>query len=298
MPYNDIVDEINRRYIGPTRPQAPGLPVYAHYFNEREMIRLKREKGLPPPWTDDPIYRDFRFTNVLRKDDKVSRQLCEAMDTHASLELLLFNMFVFRTFNCLSGFQAMGGWTEKWGLRKARKNLDKAYANGVPLFGNAYLMTNSMTKGAPKHQFYLTVFDMLWRKRAPLIRRVIESLSLEKATGIFRELPGYGDFLAYEMALDCQMLKLLQPTDAHTWANPGPGARRGLNHVFGRPRKTRIPTDQALEEMRWLYQILPDCMEIHVPPLDMRCIENGLCETQKFYSVLETGRAKRRYKYD
>jgi len=37
---------------------------------ERERIRARREAGEPPPWTDDPVFRQGRFLNVFREDDK------------------------------------------------------------------------------------------------------------------------------------------------------------------------------------------------------------------------------------
>lgn len=46
-----------------------------YWAKERESIRLKRAAGLPPPWTDDPILRQYRFCNVRRLDDRVSQWL-------------------------------------------------------------------------------------------------------------------------------------------------------------------------------------------------------------------------------
>src|SRR5262249_50989978 len=46
---------------------------FLHWVSEREVIRVKREAGEPGPWTDDPILRQFRFCNVARKRDRVSR---------------------------------------------------------------------------------------------------------------------------------------------------------------------------------------------------------------------------------
>jgi len=158
-------------------------------------------------------------------------------------------------------------------------------------------MVNSMMGGMPKQEYYTThVFDKVWEMRTYLLQRMRAEPTLEQTTQLFKQFPGYADFLGYEMALDMQMLGLLKPTDDHSWANPGPGARRGLNYIFGRPRNYTQPTRKFLEEMRWLYDESVYFLEPHVnEPFDMRCIENGLCETSKYASVLTTGRAKRRY---
>ncbi|HIA31505.1 MAG TPA: hypothetical protein EYN82_08000 [Candidatus Marinimicrobia bacterium] len=40
---------------------------------ERENIRVKREKGISAPWTDDPIFQKGRFLNTFREDDRGSK---------------------------------------------------------------------------------------------------------------------------------------------------------------------------------------------------------------------------------
>jgi hypothetical protein len=50
-------------------------PVRAFFdwCREREAIRLKRERGDPPPWSTDPIFQRGRFLNVFREDDRGSK---------------------------------------------------------------------------------------------------------------------------------------------------------------------------------------------------------------------------------
>ena len=43
------------------------------FINKREVIRCLREKGLPPPWINDPILQKWSFTNVRREDDRTTR---------------------------------------------------------------------------------------------------------------------------------------------------------------------------------------------------------------------------------
>ena len=42
------------------------------YARKRHEIYLKRKAGEPPPWTDDPILQQYRFTNVFRELDKTT----------------------------------------------------------------------------------------------------------------------------------------------------------------------------------------------------------------------------------
>ena len=65
----------------PYRDALRGLklddPVRAFFdwCRERERIRVKREQGLPPPWSTDPIFQHGRFLNVFREDDKGSKAI-------------------------------------------------------------------------------------------------------------------------------------------------------------------------------------------------------------------------------
>ncbi|MEM7369681.1 MAG: nucleotide kinase domain-containing protein [Bacteroidota bacterium] len=71
-------------------------PVHAFFdwCKEREQIRIRRESGHPPPWTDDPVFQQGRFLNVFREDDKGSRavvQFCQAVkDQRSDLVHALF----------------------------------------------------------------------------------------------------------------------------------------------------------------------------------------------------------------
>ena len=49
--------------------------LYWYFAYERQNIFLKKEKGLPAPWTDDPILREYKFCNSYRVNDRVSQYL-------------------------------------------------------------------------------------------------------------------------------------------------------------------------------------------------------------------------------
>jgi len=296
--YESTYENVLACYTGRHHKDWPMLPVYAWYFNERENIRiLREEENRSPPWTLDPILGGFRFTNVLRQDDRVSRELAANMDQSAPNGTILFNSFVFRTFNKLESWEASGGFRYHWPSADMKEKLDTYVANGGSVFGNAYLMTNSLTAGAPKHHFYIKIFETVWEQRVRFCQEIRNNPRLEYTTKMFSMVPGYAAFLGYELALDMEMLGLLEnPTDKYTWANPGPGARRGLNFLRGRPRDFQQPVAKFLDEIRWLLDESVYFLWRHVPSVDMRAMENGLCETSKYASVLETGRAKRKFR--
>jgi predicted ATPase len=71
------------------------VQAFFSFCKERERIRVRREAGAPPPWTDDPIFQRGRFLNVFREDDRGSkaiRRFVEPVrdDVEALVHALLF----------------------------------------------------------------------------------------------------------------------------------------------------------------------------------------------------------------
>lgn len=69
---------------------------------ERQMIWKRRFiDHQPRPWTEDPILRDYKFTNVYRELDRNSQWQIRniLLDDSLSLANLVWKMMVFRYFN-------------------------------------------------------------------------------------------------------------------------------------------------------------------------------------------------------
>ena len=66
-----------------------------YWITERESICKRREAGDPAPWTSDPILRAYRFCNVRREDDAVTRHVAKAWrEPNSDDEQLWFAMSV------------------------------------------------------------------------------------------------------------------------------------------------------------------------------------------------------------
>ena len=78
---------------------------HAEFFRtmfERQMIWKRRFLDQAPrPWTEDPILRDYKFTNVYRELDRNSQWQIRniLLDDSLSLTDLVWKMMVFRYFN-------------------------------------------------------------------------------------------------------------------------------------------------------------------------------------------------------
>ena|GEM_PF-513199 len=74
----------------------PGpVAAFFGFCRAREAVRIRRESGSPPPWTDDPILQRGRFLNVFREDDRGTKAVLRfarptSDDFPALLQALLF----------------------------------------------------------------------------------------------------------------------------------------------------------------------------------------------------------------
>tara|TARA_B100001250_G_scaffold414370_1_gene452291 strand:+ start:11038 stop:11910 length:873 start_codon:yes stop_codon:yes gene_type:complete len=76
------------------------VSAFFDFCRERENIRLKREKGGPAPWTDNPIFQQGRFLNVFREDDRGSKAILKfAKNLEKDLPTLIHALFFARWCN-------------------------------------------------------------------------------------------------------------------------------------------------------------------------------------------------------
>jgi hypothetical protein len=117
------------------------------YIRAREAVRVAKESGAPQPWTDDAILRTYRFTNVMREDDRTTRWVrANWTGPHADRPAgeMVFNCGLFRYFGDVE-FMREVGWQTRWGDEEVARvvgtnllrpvamtlsNLGKILANG------------------------------------------------------------------------------------------------------------------------------------------------------------------------
>ena len=149
----------------------------------------------------------------------------------------------------------------------------------------------------PKQQYVMEiVVDGAWRDGR--FKRLLESgTTLQAASECLAGYYSWGTFMAYEVTSDLRHTKWLREArDILTWANPGPGARRGLNRIHGRLVKRQQSPYRCLCEMRELLQVASQHLPSTFPALEMRDIEHTLCEFDKYERVrLGEGKPRGRY---
>jgi hypothetical protein len=126
---------------------------------------------------------------------------------------------------------------------------------------------------------------------------------LEASHRWLARLDGWGGhgFMAYEVVCDLTYTHYLTDApDRLTWANPGPGAERGIRRLLGR-KDVRISKADQLEIMRRTYTWVDAHRDpLILPTLEMRDIEHSLCAWDKYqrnWTQLEAGERVTRLPY-
>lgn len=263
---------------------------------------LDRDSGLPPPWTDDAILQRYRFCNVFREDDKTTRWFRDSFRSkiiHPSL--LLQGTIVFRWFNRIETGEILlrEKLLHRWDSDRARRAL-----SGInPLVTGAYMVKT------PARVSKLEGVIWCIEQILPSVREIAEEMessrSLERSTNILSGFPYLGPFMAYEIVTDLRHTPLLcRAKDIYTWANPGPGAARGLGRVFHDDkdffdRHASGQASQMQEEMAELLEMSRAAANWPRPwpAWEMRDVEHTLCEFDKYERArLGTGKPKQLFR--
>lgn len=275
------------------------LDRYTYWIEERERIRhLKEELKQDPPWTEDPILKEFKFCQVFREDDRTTRWF----RTHMREPLrnspdVFMATIAFRFFNLIETGRTLldNNLHIQWDRPKAIEEIKK----------NPKWITGAYIVKSPNRMDKVTgvteCVSHLWDDRENIIKQLESFTTLEEAWRFLMQYPYIGPFVSYEMVTDLRHTYLLEnATDICSWGNPGPGAMRGLNRLTGRPlefcKRSWDWHSEMLDLYDWCSQKL-DLSKLNYP-FEMREVEGGLCEFDKYSRILKgQGRTRSVYNY-
>lgn len=271
----------------------------------RHAITAARAEGGAKPWTDDPILQSYRFCNVYRELDTTTQWIAENVRRpYQRNPNLWFMLALCRQINWVPTlarvFAGPPGGFGKSGYSPSilAQAIEAEKEFSGKSYTSAYMLTAGGASGGTRKSWITSslILGPLWNARAELAPRL--GHSLQEATEALSDYYGFGPFVSYEVACDLRYCPewLEDAPDKYTWANPGPGARRGLNRLGGRALDDKLSMKTCVAEMRWLLAVTSESWE-HSPPLEMREIEHSLCEFDK-YERVRLGQGKPRQKYN
>jgi hypothetical protein len=229
---------ISCRATGPT--PTPVYETYWRFAVARQELFFRRLSGSPAPWTNDPILREYKFTNAYRASDRVSqfliRHVIYRVDLPAEPSEIFFRVILFKTFNKISTWErlqsSLGPLTyASYAERKYDRVLQRIMAQGESIYSGAYIMPSG-GRDAPhkfKHQMHLALIRGMMRDSLP--SKLAAATSMETAFSLLRSYPTLGDFLAYQYTIDLNYSPIMN-FDEDDFVVPGPGARDGIRKCF------------------------------------------------------------------
>lgn len=252
------------------------------FVRERDLVRLKRENKLPPPWTDDELLASYHFPNVHRRHDPGSRWFADAVDGDDARSVLV-KAYAYRMLNRLDVFQDVG-LPEATPVGAARWEIKvDLLANAGRRIGSKRHQTFWSRVPRGLHALTTNLFD--WRD-ACWVEDGVEAVTNLCGAGI-----GLGPFFAIQVVADLAESGKAK-FDRLTRVPVSGGSRFGLDLCFGRAtplgmvdtqnqgRDLRRLTvlDRDLDELTELFESQPKLSEL----MTYVDIEHSLCEFGRY----------------
>jgi NTP pyrophosphatase (non-canonical NTP hydrolase) len=206
---------------------------------ERQSVFFRRLEGALPPWTDDPVVRQYKFTNAYRASDRVSQYLIRNVIYRSDLPNtpleVVFRILLFKLFNKVETWELLekelGPVIQaEYKFKAYDRVLSRAMERGHAIYSAAYIMPSGGSLGYErKHQNHLTLIERMVADDLP--GRIVDSGSMKHAFELIRAYPTIGDFLAYQYVTDINYSTVTDFAETE-FVVPGPGAINGIRKCF------------------------------------------------------------------
>lgn len=292
---------------------------FFEFVYKRQKVWYNRSvSNLPAPWSDDPILQKFRFTNVYRELDRVTRYIVGKIADNPNLpfQKKLFNILIGRVFNTDHVFTdvlpLLDPYDYNW--KDWESHLDEKIESGVQLWNNAYTVcqvpVDPSYRKSDKHIQFLKVFDIAARQIDRLTSDLQNSRSLAQAVDTVKRLPLIGGFLGGEIVLDLTYCRphffLNKMDDNHDLAVLGPGAVGTVELLFPDLKRKEQGIYLLYEQQEEQFKLLNDRTGMNwvdiaykdaysnVPYLSINNVEGACCEYRKYVN-LSIGKGRKKY---
>lgn len=279
-----------------------------YFVWEREAIRLRKLENLPNPWTQDPILHKYKFTNIHRKDDRVTDWIVNnIICPNEGREDIWFILLITRLINWpptlrrLIDDNILFAPAQSFECASFSESIETLRAEGGKVYSGAYMV-------------YPTKMDIGGVKSLALARHIIEptlkvygeithaifdssrEASIERFVDVLSQCFGISTFMAGQVAADMTYVNapLADACDIYSYAPIGPGSSRGLNYLYD-----RVPNAGWTQGdfNKALVQIFNSIYEnLGIPTLTLHDCQNIMCEYSKYCrTVLGEGKPKTKY---
>ncbi len=268
---------------------------YWRFASERQRIYYARAEGKQWPWTEDPVLREYKFTNAYRASDRVSQYLIKQVIYYgdAAPDEIFFRTLIFKTFNRIETWELLrrefGAISFKeYSFKRYDAVLSAAMERGERVYSAAYIMPSGGAKALPgrKHSMHLRLIEQMVKDGLPT--KIAATRSMAKAFELIRGYPTIGDFLAYQYVTDLNYGPLTDFSEME-FVVPGPGAYSGVRKCFSHlgglteAEIIKVVTERQQEEFQRLGL---NFRTLWGRPLQLIDCQNLFCEVDKYARVV------------
>lgn len=285
---------MNTHFVKLSKPKKSD--VYDTYWNfavKRHNVFTNKQIDLNGPWTDDPVIRNYRFTNVFRASDRVSQYLIDLQyKDFTDNRNVFFRTLLFKIFNKIETFELlekeMGVINyETFSFEKYNSILSDHMQKRQSIYSGAYIMPSagSVFGHKYKHTNHLALLSKMMEDEIYL--KIKDCKKLEDIYKIIISYPSFGAFLAFQYTIDLNY-STISDFSENDFVVAGPGAKNGILKCFDSLGEysfsdvIKMMVDQQEDE----------CirMEIELPTLWGRKLQlidcqNLFCEVDKYLRV-------------
>ena len=263
-----------------------------YWIQERESIRIKKEADLQKPWTSSDILKRYKFCNVCREDDRVTKWIFENwLIPNQKSPYIVFAMCMARHFNWPDTLEAVG-FPHTWNPEKVRELLKhRRDKEKKKIYTGAYTISTGGLKIEKIDYSIDHVLTPLWNQH-----RLPESgETLESYWKYLQGRTGFASFMVGQVIADLKFVEPLKSSsDWLNWAPLGPGSIRGLNRFYGRKLKCTIKQEQGLKELNEIRLLIKLELLLDLP---LHNVQNCMCEFDKYVRLkYDSGHVRSRYK--
>lgn len=297
-------------------PDPEAVKLLHQYLTQRIQAYHRKEEG-KHPYSREPVMSTYKFTNVFREYDRVSKAIIEALKSHenADPDILFANLVKWRMTNTElmantwdTNFKSSPDYPDEEAFTDAFMTVGLRHRQSV-LCPGAKTGVEAVYGIVKKHVLDAKLYtSKIQKTKDPY--QALESM---------KTIPGIADFLSYQIFVDCTYVRPFTDnvTFKFKWSEnacsiAGPGCHRGLMLVFPTAPHSKDKIQDAETRLFWLTEYWSELCQAYnlkwnidrlfrerVPEdryINVMAWENVMCEFQK-YTRLVTGNKLRARKY-
>lgn len=252
------------------------MNTYLDFVCERHYIWEQRQAGLPQPWTEDPILRGQKFTNVFRVLDPGSQFVFKLQDEDPLGTLM--RLFLYRHTGRVEAwdFVVRALWPSMGDVESIGNALMRYRESGEKIFTSAYLVyPQSAERGTDK---LASIIDLTQRliDNGSFTDFLMADSQVERFACLRRN-KGVADFMSMQILTDWGYTKHADGDREDEFVIPGPGAVRGAALLD--------PTQPAQAVLRSCWQALR--LEASCPELPVLVEPDGAVVLNRLPSLMD-----------